>query len=124
MGRVLRWVSSWLTGGALDRVLTAVEDVVDSKTDRERIKGEIIRTHYETRAGFMKAGGFWLMVMFAAPLAFWFGAVCVYSVLWCADCAYPKPWTVAALPAPLDAWAHAIIISLFGVFGVTRIAGK
>ena len=108
----------WLTGGALDRVLSTVDRKVAAQTDREKLKADIIKTHYETRAGFMKSGGFVLMLLFAVPLAVWFGAVVIYSVLWCQGCALPQAWTVAALPAPLDEWAGLIIISIFGVVGV------
>ena len=112
---------SWITGGALDRVLDTVDKRVEAQNDRERIKAEIIKSHMETRPDFMRAGGFWLMLLFAAPLALWFGAVCLYSVIWCADCAYPQPWTIAALPPPLDEWAGAIIVSIFGITGLARL---
>lgn len=108
----------WLSGGILDRVLSTVDKRIAAETDREKIKGDIIREHYRTRADFMRAGGFWLMLIFAVPLAFWWGAVLVYSVLWCRGCAWPQEWSVAALPAPLDEWAGLIIMAIFGVLGV------
>ena len=114
----------WLTGGALDRVLSTVDRQIEASTDREKIKADIIVAHYQSRAGFMQAGGFWLMMLFAVPLAFWFAAVCVYSVFWCAGCAYPQEWTVAALPAPLDEWSAQIIIAIFGLVGVSRFARR
>ena len=98
----LTWIGNFLTGGILQRSLDSVDKWVDSQTDREKIKGDIIIEHYRTRADWMRSGGFWLMLIFAVPLAFWFGAVCVYSVFWCAGCAYPQTWTIAALPAPID----------------------
>lgn len=110
-----------LGSGVLDRVLDTVDQKVQSETDREKIKGDILREHLRSRAGWMRAGGFWLMVLFAAPLAFWFGAVVLYSVFWCQGCPYPKDWTIAALPPPLDEWAGIIIISIFGVIGVTGL---
>lgn len=110
-----------LTGGFLDRVLDTVDRKVAAETDRERIKGDIIVEHYRNRASFMQAGGFVLMLLFAVPLAFWFAAVCVYSVFWCQGCAYPQGWTVAALPAPLDQWSAVIITAIFGVVGVSSI---
>jgi len=110
----------WITGGALDRVLDTVDRKVQQESDRERLKADIIKEHMRTRPEFMRAGGFWLMLLFAVPLAGWFGAVCAYSVLWCADCAYPQPWTIAALPPPLDAWAGAIVLSIFGIAGIQR----
>lgn len=117
---VIAAVLRWLTGGALDRVLDTVDRKVAAETDREKIKGDIIREHYRSRAEWMNAGGFWLMLIFALPLAMWWGAVLVYSILWCAGCPYPQEWSIAALPPPLDEWAGAIIISIFGVVGVSR----
>ncbi len=110
----------WLTGGALDRVLATVDRSIDAQTDREAVKAEIIREAYRTQADRMRAGGFWLMLIFALPLAFWWAAVLVYSVFWCAGCAFPASWTIAALPAPLDQWAGAIVVSIFGVLGVSQ----
>ena len=117
-------VLSWLTGGALDRILTTVDKSVAAQTDRDKIKADIIAEHYRTRASFMQAGGFWLMLIFATPLAIWFGAVCLYSVLFCAGCVYPQEWTIAALPPPLDEWAGMIITAIFGVVGLTRFAKR
>jgi len=110
--------------GPLARVLDTVDKKTEAGMNQDTLKAEIIKTHYATRAGFMQAGGFWLMLLFAAPLAFWFAAVCVYSVFWCAGCAYPQTWTVAALPAPLDQWSGAIITAIFGVVGLTRFARR
>ena len=111
----------WLTGGVLDRVLDTVDKRVDAQTDRDRLKADLIKTHMQTRAEFMRAGGFWLMLIFAAPLAFWFAAVLVYSVFWCAGCAFPQAWTIAALPAPLDDWSGAMITAIFGVVGLASL---
>ncbi len=117
----MAWLSTllkWLTGGVLDRVLDTVDRRVAADTDRDRLKADLIKTHMQTRAEFMRAGGFWLMLIFAAPLAFWFAAVLVYSVFWCAGCAFPQTWTIAALPAPLADWAGAMITAIFGVVGL------
>lgn len=117
---MLAFLARILGGGLLDRVLDTVDRKVQSETDKEKIKGDIIREAYRSRADWMSAGGFWLCLIFALPLAFWFGSVVVYSVFWCAGCAFPQQWTIAALPPPLDEWAGAIIISIFGVVGVSR----
>lgn len=116
----LRWVMGWLTGGILDRVLDTVDKRVAAQTDREIIKSEIIKEHYRNRVDWMRAGGFWLMLIFAAPLGIWWSAVILYSILWCAGCAFPQGWTIAALPTPLDEWAGLIVVSIFGVIGVSR----
>ncbi|HHX90913.1 MAG TPA: hypothetical protein GX700_14315 [Paracoccus sp.] len=118
---MIRALLGWLTGGILDRVLDTVDRRVAAQTDREALKAEIIKAHYDSRADFMRAGGFWLMLLFALPLALWWAAVLVYSVLWCHGCIWPQAWTIAALPPPLDEWAGLIVVSIFGVLGVDRL---
>lgn len=111
----------WLTGGVLDRALSTIDRKIAAETDREKLKADIIMEHYRSRADWMRAGGFWLMLIFAAPLAVWWGAVLLYSLLWCARCAYPQTWSIAALPAPLDEWAGLIVMAIFGVIGIDRL---
>jgi hypothetical protein len=113
-----RSLAKMLTGGMLDRVLSTVDKRIDAETDRSALKAGIIKTHYETRVGFMRAGGFVLMLLFAVPLASWFSSVVLYSIFWCSGCAYPQTWSIAALPPPLDAWAGGIVLAIFGVIGV------
>lgn len=117
---MLRAILGWLSGGVLDRVFDTVDKRIEAQTDRERLKADIIMEHMRSRPDFMKAGGFWLMLLFAVPLAVWWAAVIVYSIFWCAGCAYPQPWTIAALPPPLDQWAGLIVMSIFGVIGLTQ----
>jgi hypothetical protein len=99
-------------------------DLVDAhmsnSLDKDKLKADIIKAQYETRSDYMRSGGFWLMLLFAAPLALWWASVILYSVLWCQGCAYPQSWTIAALPPPLDEWAGLIVVSIFGVIGVDR----
>lgn len=118
---MLRAIVTWLTSGILDRVLATVDRRIEADTDREKIKADIIVEHYRTRADFMRAGGFWLMLIFAVPLSFWWTAVLIYSVFWCAGCAFPQDWSIAALPPPLDEWAGRIVLAIFGVLGIDRI---
>lgn len=103
----------WLTGGALSRILDTVDHRVDNETERERIKTKAVETYINAQASVLAGRGWWFPLFFVAPLGFWFAAVCVYSVFWCQDCAYPQAWSVAALPPPLDQWAGVIIGSLF-----------
>lgn len=117
----MNWLISLLTGGLLDRVLSTVDKKITSDVDREKLKSDLIMESYRQRADWMRAGGFWLMLLFAVPLAFWHGAVAVYSVFWCARCAFPQPWVIAALPSPLDEWGWMIVVSIFGVIGIERI---
>lgn len=121
MGNLIRAILNLLGGGLLDRILDTVDRKVDADTDREKLKADIIRESYRTRSDFMKTGGFWLMAIFAVPLAIWHGMVIYDSAFGCVDCVFPNEWTVAALPAPLSEWAGLMIVSIFGVIGVTRL---
>jgi hypothetical protein len=103
----------WLTGGALDRILDTVDMKVNNETERERIKSEVIAEYLKAQATVLTGRGWWFPLLFLVPAGFWFGAVCVYSVLWCRSCAYPQDWTIAALPPPLNEWMGAIVASLF-----------
>ena len=105
----------------LDLALDTIDRKVQSETDREKLKADVLRTHLTTRPDFMRAGGLWLMLLFAVPLAFWFAAVVIYSVLWCQGCAYPQAWSIAALPPPLDGYAGMIVLSIFGVVGLSKL---
>lgn len=104
---------SWLTGGTLSRILSTVDHKIDNETDRERIKTKAVETYIDAQTKVLTGRGWWFPLFFIAPLGLWFGSVCIYSILWCASCAYPQPWSVAALPKPLDEWAGIIIGSLF-----------
>lgn len=118
---VIAWLMNLLTGGMLSRALDTVDLKIRSDADREKLKADIILEHYRTRADWMRAGGFWLMMIFAVPLAVWWSAVLLYSMLWCARCAYPVGWSIAALPSPLNEWAGLIIMAIFGVIGLDRL---
>lgn len=118
---MIAWLLNWLTGGVLERALDTVDRKISADTDREKLKADLIMETYRQRGDWMRAGGFWLMLVFAAPLALWWGAVIVYSILWCRGCAWPQTWSVAALPAPLDEWAGLIVVSIFGVIGLDRL---
>src|SRR5919108_2790252 len=103
----------WLTGGTLDRILDTVDTKVNNETERERIKGEVVTEYLKAQATVLTGRGWWFPLLFLIPAGFWFGAVCVYSVLWCRSCAWPQDWTIAALPPPLNEWMGAIVASLF-----------
>lgn len=112
---MIRTILGWLTGGTLDRVLDTIDSKFDNETERERIRAEVVTEYARTQAQMLNGNRFWfwLLLIFIAPLGFWWAAVCVYSVLWCAGCAFPQSWSIAALPAPLDEWGAAIVGSLF-----------
>lgn len=117
---MLKTILSFLTGGALEKAFSLADKYVQSKTDQEAIKADLIKSYYSTRSDWMNSGGRWIVYAFAFPLAFYYASVVLYSVFLCSRCAYPQKWTVAALPAPLDEWSWMIVVSIFGVIGVTN----
>lgn len=67
------------------------------------------------------AGGWEMRVLVLAaglPAALHFGAVCIDSA---APDLFPG-WVVQALPAPMDEWQGAIILSLFGLSAIKTTA--
>lgn len=118
------WLFKQVSGSALDKALDAVGKRLDSDVEKEKIKADIIKAYYTNRVAYMNAGGLWLMAIFAVPLALWWSVVIVYSILWCQDCIFAQDWTIAALPPSLSEWAGWIVISIFGVVGVTRLVRK
>lgn len=118
---MIRALINLLTGGVLDRVLDTVDRKVQSSTDREKIKGDIIKEHMRTRAGWMKSGGFITLMVLLVPTAYHYAAVSIYSVHWCKDCHAAKDWTIAALPEPLDQYQGWIILAAIG--GLSLLTG-
>lgn len=110
---ILKAVLGWLTGGTLDRIMRTVETKIDNETERERIKTEAVKTYVETQATLANSRQWWFPLFFLIPAGVWFAAVCIYSVLWCRNCYWPQPWSIAALPPPLDEWMGWIVGSLF-----------
>jgi len=100
--------------GPLTKALDLVDKRIELEGDKEKIKGDIIIAHMQTRIGWLKAGGIFTLLMFAVPVAFWSGSVFVYSVLWCRGCAWPQEWSIAAVPPPLDQWGWMIMLASIG----------
>jgi hypothetical protein len=110
-------IISWITGGFLDRALSSVDKYVEAQTDREKIKADVVSEYYRNRASWMSAGGFWVLLLFAIPTAIHYASVVFYSIFWCADCAYPVSWTIAALPGAMNEWAGWVVIACLGGAG-------
>lgn len=121
-------ILSWLGGGPLTRALDSVDKYFDNETEKEKVKADLKGKWAEAQVSQFNSKAWkvfaFLMVLFAIPIWFWYAAVLVYSVFWCANCAYPQTWTIAALPPPLDEWAGAIIMTLFGGMSGMAIFGK
>jgi hypothetical protein len=121
---MLKLIFGWLTGSTLDRILTSVDSKFDNDTERARIHASVAEEYAKAQVALLSGRGWWFPLLFIAPLGMWFAAVCLYSVLWCAGCAFPQTWSIAALPRPLDEWAGAIIGSLFVAKGLGEIVAR
>ena len=104
---------SWLLSGPLDQIFKTIDGAINNETQRDQIKADLAKSYLTTQAAILTGRGWFFPLFFIAPAGMWFASVCLYSMLWCKGCAFPQPWTVAALPAPLDQWIGAIIGSLF-----------
>jgi hypothetical protein len=110
---VFGFVLNWLTSGPLDRILSSIDKHGDQITDRERIKSEAVTAYVQAQVQIANSRQWWFPILFLAPAGLWFGAVCLYSIFWCRNCAFPQTWSIAALPEPLNTWMGWIVSSLF-----------
>lgn len=112
------WAIAWkFIQWALDKYNVYV--VGKGNVDLEKEHTE--QNNDNAKAAVLGAGAFWFQLFFIVPLALWFAAVVLYSIFWCKACMAPQPWTIAALPDPLNAWAGAIIGFLFLVHTVKKL---
>jgi hypothetical protein len=109
----LKAIFGWLTGGTLGRILDTVDKRFDNETERQLIRKQAVDSYLQAQVAVLTGPGWWFPLFFIIPLGLWFSAVCLYSVLFCAGCAFPQAWTVAALPPPLDQWGGVIVASMF-----------
>lgn len=117
-------LGGWLLKGPLDRALDTVDRSMDNATEKQKVRGEVIKSYLDAQSRLLLGPGWWFPLFFIAPLGVWFASVCVYSVLWCSSCAFPQPWSIAALPKPLDEWAGIIIGSLFVYAGGKEVLAR
>ena len=102
----------WLTGGTLDRILSTVDHKIDNETERQKVTAAVVQRYVETesenRQAAMQSRVFWwVWAAFAAPVAFWFGAICIDSVLLFSG-------QIADLPPSVKPYATQIFSAIFG----------
>jgi len=115
----------WLGSGGLSRLVDAYAAKKDSEVERDRLEADVIKARIEAeiegRRNATEIGkgtaGFWEMrlisFVIAAPFALHAGAVGL-------DTTFRFGWQIPAYPPPFDEWEGAILLSFFGVCGVTR----
>lgn len=122
------WLSkiwTFLTGGGIvEKAFDLIDKKFDNDIRKEELKAQVFIEHIRGRASWLAAGGFWTLLPFTLVTLFHYGSVVVYSVFWCSQCAFPKPWIIAALPAPMNEWEGWIILASIGALGVLGYAGR
>ena len=115
--------AGWLFRGPLSRVLDTIDNRSDNETDRQEARLEAIKSFAQTQAAMINGPGRWLLALFIVPTGAWYTSVVVYSMLFCAGCAFPQDWTIARLPEPLGEWGGWIVMSMFGYGAALAGAG-
>lgn len=113
MMALLGIVFNWLSAGPLDRILSSIDKHGSDLTDREKIKSDAVSAYVQAQVSIANSRQWFFPLFLLVPTAFHYAAVNIYSVLWCARCAFPVSWTIAALPSPFDQWEGLIVTSLF-----------
>ena len=109
--------------GPLGRILDSIDKHGTDQVQKDQMKADVVRSYTAAQAQVLTGKGWMFPLLFAIPVGLHFAAVCVYSVFWCRGCAYPVPWTIAALPPPFDQWEGAIVTSYFvGALGKEIVA--
>jgi len=116
--KLLTFLLNLFGGGVLDRALDTVDRKIAAETDRDRLKGEIIKEHMRTRADWLRAGGIWTLLILLIPQAYHLGMIAIYNVHFCANCMWPKPWTIAAAPGVYAQYQGWIILAGIGGLGL------
>lgn len=121
MAKLFPIILNWLSGGLLDKVLSFVERRETEKL--AAMNSEQLRAHEDRMAARQAAkdirlatAAHWeqrlLTFLIAAPFV-----IHLWLVAW--DTMWPQPWSVEKWPAPFDEWEGAILLSYFGIIGLT-----
>jgi hypothetical protein len=121
---VISTIFKLFLGAPLDRILSSLDKSIDNETERQKIVAsvaeKVIVADAESRSEAMKSRVFWwVWAAFAAPVAFWFGAICLDSV-------FLFSGQIADLPPSVKPYATQIFSAIFGsgaaVAGLQSIA--
>lgn len=114
-------IVGWFASLPFKRALATIDAVTENETERQRIRADVIKHGMEQRVSMAGFLGPWFMAVFVFPLGLHWASVNLYSIFWCADCAYPQSWTIAALPPPMDEWSGWIVMGIFMAEGIKRV---
>ena len=118
---MLSWLANFLSGGVLDKVLGFLSAREQAKL--EAMNSDQLRRHEASESTKLAAkeirlatAGFWEMRLLAAAIAFPF-VIHLWSV-WL-DTQFKFGWAIDKFPAPFDEWEGAILLSFFGLVGIS-----
>lgn len=97
----------------IDKYTSYKAATASNEVELAKIEADVNKNKDTLRASLLANGGWWFQLFFVWPLAVWFMSVVLYSIFWCKACMFPQPWSIAALPSPLDQWAGWIVMFLF-----------
>lgn len=116
---MIGWLSTLLGNSFVRNLTRALEARHNAQTEQERIAAEVAIARIQST---QKRGSLIDLLAFMAglPLALHLGCVALVSAF---PGTFPN-WTVHALPSPMDEWQGEIILALFGLSAVSRIARR
>ncbi|PCI53452.1 MAG: hypothetical protein COB36_12355 [Alphaproteobacteria bacterium] len=113
-------IIKFFTGDVIGRVFDVVNKNIESKTDREKLKADVVKTWLQNRTSMP----WYVDFCFIGPLGFYWAFVIIYSMFWHQNGMWPQTWDIAALPYPLDKWAGWIVASRFGIAAVQHFVAR
>lgn len=129
VGAILAALLRALSGGLLEQVLAVLRQRSDAEVAQARMRTDVaIQAITAEQAARLAARDvvvaeqrWWVTAsirpLFALPLLIWWWAVI-------ADSIFRFPWSIAALPKPLDEWAGWIVLAYFLAAPFDRLARK
>lgn len=112
----MTWLIRLFGGGLIDRLAEAFTARQNAATEQERIAAGVEIERIRMVQG---RGKLFDLLVFLAGLPLVLHLACV-----AVDSAFPglfPGWVVHKLPAPMDEWQGTIILSLFGLSGLSRV---
>ncbi|MBN9335787.1 hypothetical protein [Devosia sp.] len=121
---MLKTILNWFSGGLLDKLLGFVErreaaQLAAMNDQQRRAHEDRQEARKAATAVRLATAAHWEQRLLTFLIAFPF-VMHLWLVGW--DTMWPQPWSVEKWPPPFDEWEGAILLSYFGVIGLTMSA--